>query len=368
MMDCLFLGPECGELADDCQVHWLREDGECLRLGLAECADQLHGKAVALVLPIEAVSTFLVELPTAKDRWIRQALPFAVEEMLAEDVELFHLALGRQQADQRHRVMAVRRELLAGWLARLGELDLDIAAIHVDADMLPIGEGGQALLLGDRGLLGGDNELRMAFATEQWPALQGMDGPWRLIETDAPYRLLFEGRLVATDLAQAEFSRRPENQAWAIWRPAVLLLGLGLFLHLGFALFQALYYERQAEHFAQSSLTLYKQLFPEDKRIVNLRAQFAEHLKAGAPASGGFINLMESASAAVAHGKSSISVAQVDYSQTRGDLALQVKAGDFAEVEKLRQQLMEAGLSVQMGSANREEDGVTARVVLGGGQ
>ncbi|WP_346010112.1 type II secretion system protein GspL [Pseudomonas sp. WS 5013] len=368
MMDCLFLGPECGELADDCQVHWLREDGECLALSLRECAEQLRDKAVTLVLPIEAVSSFLVELPTAKDRWIRQALPFAVEEMLAEDVELFHLALGPQHADQRHRVVAVRRDLLAGWQARLDDLGLDIAAIHVDADMLPVGHGGQALLLGERGVLGGDSELRMAFAAEQWPVLQGVDGPWTLIETDAPYRVLFEGRSAATNLAQAEFARRTENQAWVVWRPAVLMLGLGLFLHLGFALFQAFYYEWQAERFAQTSLALYKELFPEDKRIVNLRAQLAEHLKAGAPSSSGFLNLMEAAAVAVAQGKGSVSVAQMDYSQVRGDLALQVRAGDFAEVEKLRQKLMDAGLSVQMGSANREEDGVTARVILGGGQ
>lgn len=368
MMDCLFLGAECGELTDDCQVHWLREDGECLRLGLVECADQLHGKVITLVLPIEVASTFLVELPATKERWIRQALPFAVEEMLAEDVELLHLALGRQENDQTHRVVAIRRELLAGWLARLSELDLDVAAIYVDADMLPAGNGGQALFMGNRGLLGGDSALRMVFAAEQWSDLQNMAGPWTQVETENPYRLLFEGRAGATDLAQGEFAHRTKNQAWAIWRPATLLLGLGLLLHMGFALFQALYYEQQAEHFSQSSLTLYKQLFPEDKRIVNLRAQFAEHLKASAPASGGFISLMEAASAAVAQEKSSISVAQVDYSQSRGDLALQVQAGDFAEVEKLRQHLTEAGLSVQMGSANRVEDGVTARVILGGGQ
>lgn len=368
MMDCLFLGPECGELADDCPVYWLRGDGECVQLALAECATQLQGRATVLVLPMEVASSFLVELPKAKERWIRQALPFAVEEMLAEDVELFHLALGRQMSDQRHRVVAIRRDLLAAWLARLAELGLDIAAIHVDADLLPAGGGEQVLLLGNRGLLGGDGELRMAFSSEQWPDLQSMAGPWTRVETDSPYQLLFEGRAGATDLAQGEFAHRAENQSWAILRAAALMLGLGIVLNLGFALFQALYYERQSEHFAQSSRALYKQLFPEDTRIVNLRAQFAEHLKAEAPADSGFISLMEIVSVAVAQEKSSISATQVDYSQSRGDLALQVKAGDFAEVEKLRQRLAEAGLSVQMGSATREEDGVTARVILGGAQ
>ena len=60
-----------------------------------------------------------------------------------------------------------------------------------------------------------------------------------------------------------------------------------------------------------------------------------------------------------------LTLIQLDYSENRGDLALQVRASDFAELEQLRQRLSEAGLAVQMGSASREEGGVTARVVIG---
>lgn len=369
MTDCLFLGPECAsQLAHEQPVRWLREGDECIQASLAECAQELAGKPVALILPVEVVSSFLVTLPATKSRWLRQALPFAVEEMLAEDVESFHLAMGEQLPDQRYRVLAINRALLSGWLAQLDELDVQVAAIHVDADLLPL-DGAQALLLDGRGLLGGDCELRMAFAPHDWPQLQALcEQPLLRADEAAPYQLLAAGRGRAINLAQGELAPRTDNLAWAIWRPVAILLGAWLVLHLGFSLFQALYYERQADHFAQSSLTLYKELFPEDRRIVNLRAQFAEHLKAGTQSSGGFISLIQAASASLAHKDSAVSVAQLDYSQSRGDLALQVKAKDFAEVEKLRQQLAESGLEVQMGSASREDDGITARVILGGAQ
>lgn len=367
MTDCLFLDPECASSPSaEHHVNWWREaDGQCLNLPLEDCAQQLNGEPIALVLPVEVVSAFLVELPVAKDRWIRQALPFSVEEMLAEDVELFHLALGAQQPDQRYRVLAIRRELLTHCLAELDALGVEVASIHVDADMLPCGEGSQALSVGGRRLLGGDGELRMAISAESWPFVEVANHGWRLNETDEPYRLLATGRDVSTNLAQSDFTRRPDNQAWAVWRPVSIVLGVWLALYMGFSLFQSLYYERQAESFAQASVLLYRQLFPEDTRIVNLRAQFAEHLRNSTQTTGGFVGLMETASASLMQG-GAVSVSRLDYSKSTGDLALQVKAKDFAELEKLRQQLGEAGLSVQMGSASREEDGVTARVILGG--
>jgi general secretion pathway protein L len=56
----------------------------------------------------------------------------------------------------------------------------------------------------------------------------------------------------------------------------------------------------------------------------------------------------------------------VDFSEARGDLAMQVQAAGFAELERLRERLQDSGLAVQLGSASREGAGVSARVVIGG--
>jgi len=61
-----------------------------------------------------------------------------------------------------------------------------------------------------------------------------------------------------------------------------------------------------------------------------------------------------------------ILVQQVDFSEVRGDLAMQIEAPGFAELERLRERLQEAGLAVQLGSASREGAGVSARLVIGG--
>ena len=98
---------------------------------------------------------------------VAPGLPFAVEELLAEDVELMHLALGEQLADGRHRVFAVRRSWLAGWLALC---TTPPQAIAVDADLLP-GPWHGALALHGRWLLGGENVTRMACRRKDWPQL-----------------------------------------------------------------------------------------------------------------------------------------------------------------------------------------------------
>ena len=105
---------------------------------------------------------------------MQQALAYAAEELLAENVDDLHLALGETLPDGRQRVVVIRRQLLAGWLEQLPrELGLLIVAIHVDADLLPR-EDGQLLFIGERGLLGGVGETRLAFATCDWPQLSGV--------------------------------------------------------------------------------------------------------------------------------------------------------------------------------------------------
>lgn len=81
---------------------------------------------------------------------------------------------------------------------------------------------------------------------------------------------------------------------------------------------------------------------------------------------GTFFGLLEQAVTALSEAPQ-LSVQQLDYSGDGGELALQLRADDFASLEQLRQRLLQAGLQVQLGSASREEQGVSARMVIGGG-
>src|SRR5690606_1680212 len=117
---CIFLPPAAlGEVDPQLEVARV-QSGRVERLAFSEALAAVAG-GWRLVLPVEAVTVCAVRLPTQKARWLRQALPFAVEELLAEDVDQMHLALGGALADGRHRVYALRRAWLAQWLALAGD-------------------------------------------------------------------------------------------------------------------------------------------------------------------------------------------------------------------------------------------------------
>jgi general secretion pathway protein L len=368
MIDCLFLPADCpAEFSADTLLYWQPANGEGGALSWAECASELSGRSLALVLPMAVVSACAVKLPTLKARWLRQALPYAVEESLAEDVEQLHLSLGECLEDGRHLLLALRRSVLQGWLAQLTAQGLQVAAIYVDADLLPRA-GTQVLLHGEQGLLGGAGELRLAFKRAEWDALAvAIDGPVTLLDEPCPWPLLAAGQAQAINLAQGEFAVRQGSGNWRVWRSVAALAGLWLLLQLGFDLSQSWYLQRQGDSYAAASQALYQQLFPADSRIVNLKAQFAGHLSAAAASGqGAFFALLNHAVSALAE-VPQLTVQEVDFSQERGDLAMQLHADDFASLEQLRQRLQQAGLQVQLGSASREAQGVSARMIIGGG-
>lgn len=378
-MDCLFLPADCGPRFDrDTRVYWLPGEGEDGWMPLAEVIERASA-AVTLVLPAEVCSAFAVNLPTRKARWVNQALAYAVEELLAESVDDLHLTHGDALEDGRRRVIAIRRQLLADWLQDLKTLGLTIVAIHVDADLLPR-DGTQLLFIEDRALLGGSPEARLAFESTQWPHLVGqcpaphhghgtLDvGPAPLDDyqqLDEPYRFLASGRAAALNLAQGDFAIQAAGSGLGQWKPVMIVLALVLAVQLVFNLVQAWTLESQAERYAEASRALYTELFPEDRRIVNLRAQFDEHIGQSAGASAEFMRLLNEVALALAEGIP-VSIGQLDFNQARGDLALQVRASDFAALEQLRQRLGQTGESVQLGSASRDGDAVSARVVIGG--
>lgn len=374
----IFLPPEaCQGLSAELPVQRVTF-AETRTLSLGEALRELP-PVWELVLPVEAVTACAVQLPTQKARWLRQALPFAVEELLAEDVEQMHLALGEQLVDGRHRVYALRADWLRQALALCAAQPPQ--AIRVDADLLPR-QGSQLLWLGSRWLLGGEAPLRLALQAESWAALaprcpsphiasapagQALPEPVDEVHLlEQPQQWLVRQN-AGVDLAQGEFARRQAGDGWRRWRPLAGVLALCLLLQWGFNLAQSWYLQRQADDYARASEALYRELFPEDRKLVNLRAQLDQHLADAAGADSPLLGLLgEVARALHAGGAARVQVDQLDYSAGRADLALQLQAPGFAELESLRERLEQAGLSVQMGSASREADGVSARLVIGG--
>jgi general secretion pathway protein L len=114
-----------------------------------------RGGPATILVPTEQVRLLAVELPLANRAKRLGALPFAIEDMIAEPVESVHLALGEEISPKRYLVGVVRHDIMARWTEIAEEAGLGHAAMVPDALALPRpSEGAWAVeLAGDRAVV-----------------------------------------------------------------------------------------------------------------------------------------------------------------------------------------------------------------------
>jgi len=90
-----------------------------------------------ILVPTEQVRLLAVDLPLPSHAKRVAALPFAIEDRIAEPVDSVHLALGEQVAPNRYLVGVVRHEVMARWVARAEEAGIGHAAMVPDVLTMP---------------------------------------------------------------------------------------------------------------------------------------------------------------------------------------------------------------------------------------
>ena len=108
---------------------------------LADATSLAAARRVVLVVPGSEVVSLDAELPARAGARLLQAVPFALEEQLAEDVETLHFAIGVRGDNGRTGVNVVSRALLESWLAELSAAGLTAAAVFADTALLPDNPG-----------------------------------------------------------------------------------------------------------------------------------------------------------------------------------------------------------------------------------
>jgi len=89
-------------------------------------------QAVQWLVPAVEMLTTTVLIPARSNSKVKAALPFALEENLAEDVENLHFAAGERQENGRLPVSVVAKEKMDAWLKRLRDEDIEPSIITPD--------------------------------------------------------------------------------------------------------------------------------------------------------------------------------------------------------------------------------------------
>lgn len=336
----------------------VRATGERQNTTLAEAARALEGQAIHLLLPMEMCSWFRTEKWPSKRRPSDQAMAFAIEDQLGEELEVLHLCVGQRDQEGRYAVLAIHKARFTALLSLLVELGVETSAIHVDADLLPNDQAYAAWWFG-RWILGGALGARLAVPAEAVVTLQAFL-PETICWLEEGHNSLLPGNPVqAINLLQGEY--RQVRGRWP-WSTAVLA-GVALFaLSLGFTEARSHHFEREAQRLHAQSVQRFKTLYPDQTRIVDLSAQLKSlQSKGSINQSTQIVRLVNLTEHVI--GGSNVEVQRIEFRAGEG-WKIQLTASSFTELEQLRERGQKSGMPIKLGSASKEQNRVQALLIL----
>lgn len=352
------------------------------------------GRRVVVLVPSADVRLCSVAVPAKQIAKVQQAVPFALEDQLADDVEALHFAVGARDMSGNWPVAVIARDRIAQLLDVFVAHGVRPDAMLPDLVALPVPNDEQftALVDGDSvtvrtAVAGGfvcgredlelclqiadpdrKRQLRVLIARNQ--TFDPTRLPWTVEPLHGfadPFEALLQNFDAATaiNLLQGEYSAKQDwLRLWQPWRAAAALLFGALLLTALVNGVQAWRLGTELAELNARNQQRYQQVFPAETRIVDLEAQLGQQLARLESSSTsaellGLMNLMSDSIAAVP----GLRLQALQYRDT--SLYASMSADGLQALEQLKawfEQPRSARLEVQ--SANAGNEGVQIRIKL----
>ena len=108
-----------------------------------------RGNKIVLLVPDTDVSLAQTTIPSKNKKQMMQALPFALEESLAEDVDNLHFSAYRETDDSKVKAAIIKHERLGFWIDLLKSHDINVHYILPAIFALPVEAGGWSVNIGE---------------------------------------------------------------------------------------------------------------------------------------------------------------------------------------------------------------------------
>ena len=154
----------------DAAAHWIAVDGNGTRTSppvtgpLAEAVKDIRDRNVIVLVPAANVLTTTVDIPVRGGSRLLAALPFALEEHLADDIDELHFAAGMRRDSGLVPVSVVSHQHMIEWLERLDAAGIKAAQIVPENYGLARIPGTLSILVAEDQVMfndGADNEFIM---------------------------------------------------------------------------------------------------------------------------------------------------------------------------------------------------------------
>lgn len=327
---------------------------------LTELTERAGHRPVYVLIPGCDVILRELTLPGRLNNQTMRALPFMLEDDIASDAEQLHITVLAQQGQQIH-IAAIEQTQMQQWLSWLTDAGLTAQQFLPDVLALPQPEEGQwsLLQLGEQWLVrqsawqgsvvDSDWFPDWLNCSQQHPALRSYTPPpadspaeWQVSLCELPMQLLAE-QLPAQriNLLQGAFRKvSPWKKQWARWRLTATLIGVLLLLFVANQSIEYMKLRQQQQQLQQQMVSLYRQMFPEEKRVVNPRVQLNQHLQALqlSPVSTSFLGQL-ALLAPLLQKTQGVELQQLRFEADKQEFRLQISAKDFGMLGQFRDQV-----------------------------
>jgi general secretion pathway protein L len=364
---------------------------------------------VTVLLPGELSILNCVQLPARSQRQALQALPFVVEEQLADDIEKVHLSVGARRSDGRWPVVVVDLAIMAAIMDICEQVDLRLKAIYVDAQILPVTESHLSILMHENRVLfhssqaiavfdhnsaasmihfllgdalishveirfqknNEDQALLAQQLSTEFSALGNTHVAMNLVENSVLAEIIFPAQTSAINLLQGRFTIRQPSGNIPWWKIAVALFLFFWIGQLGLQIGSGLYFNYRADILEKSAEEQYKKLFPDARHVSNPRKRLESRLSDSANSSGEntfaklFSGSIQALNSLPDH--EGLTIEELRYESEQGELELELKARSIDQLDQYKQALGKLGFSASISSANDSDSGISGRMQIGKG-
>lgn len=321
------------------------------------------GPATILV-PSESVLLLAVDLPLQSRAKRLAALPFAIEDRIADPLDTVHIALGAQIAPQRYLVAVVRHAVMLRWIELAEAAALGHAAMVPDALALPAPDAGEwsAEAVDGRVLVrtgdGTGFAMPASLIGQAWEAA-GQPRIWNcgaapIGELPQAPRATGGGGLAErlldppVDLRQGRYARRPVTRSGWLRRLG-WIAAAGIAAHAVIAAADTVMLRVIAERRADDTRAAIAQAAPGANLSGDLRTSVADLLPPPGQSSGAFVPLVVRTSTALAPLSSAVTARAMRFDGN--SLVLDLDPGEAGLAERVRGALRAGGVAGDVAAA-----------------
>lgn len=356
-----------------------------------------HLDIIILIADHECLVT-QVSLPTKQRRQQLKALPFALEEQIASDIEQVHFALGKAEANQPLPVVAIEQARMDYYFELINQAGLtpkamlpSCALVTAPDDAIVIYQVGEQYLVNQQGNCFAANADDLALMLklslveleqEQLPSmilyaehnelpafLTQFGLECELIQVPSTLgHLLASHQVDSVNLLQQAYELKTDwQQGWKLWRKAAMIAAgiiLLQFVSMGFEVYQL---QKTQDQLQAQILETYQQVAPGSRLIPGrAKAQMQQLLDRATGASSSdaaFMPMLEKVSQGM-RSTSGVETTNLNYDSVRQELRMDLLVANLPTIDQLKEALSATGLQVEVGAASAQGNRYAGRLII----